>query len=153
MQVTPVAHSSAPATPSVEVPSFGAASSTLSRASPRPVEVPAVVVDKFCLPPVVAACGARRSARHAATNDGSTTTDEDMMIKAMRRKATKNLDFSGMDTPSSSFIPLSTPVLSSKLSFVGISLGKNYSEINVSANVLRRMEFDRLTRLAQSLII
>jgi hypothetical protein len=109
------------------------------------VEVPAAAVDKFCLPLAVAACGARRSAMHAVAEDGSTVTDEDTMLKAMHRKATKNLDFSGMDTPSCSFIPLSTPVLSSKLSSVGISLGKNSSEINVSANVLRRMEFDRLT--------
>jgi hypothetical protein len=39
-----------------------------------------------------------------------------------------------MDSSSSSFIPLSMHVLYSKLNFVGISLGKNSSEINVSAN-------------------
>jgi hypothetical protein len=47
--------------------------------------------------------------------DGSVATDEDTMKKAMRRKAMENLDFSGMASSSSSFISLSTPVLSSKL--------------------------------------
>jgi hypothetical protein len=70
--------------------------------------------------------------------------DEDTMQKAMRRKAAKNLDFSGMDPSSSSFVALPTQVLSSKLNSVGISLGKNDLEINVSANVLRHMEFDHL---------
>jgi hypothetical protein len=76
--------------------------------------------------------------------DGFVATDEDTMQKAMRRKAVKNLDFSGMDHASSSFIAFPTQVLSSKLNSVGISLGKNDFEINVSANVLRHMEFDRL---------
>jgi hypothetical protein len=87
----------------------------------------------------------RRSARYVMAEDGSMATDEDTMQKAMRRKATKNLNFSGMDPSSSSFVALPTQVLSSKLNSVGISLGKNDLEINVSANVLRHMEFDRLT--------
>jgi hypothetical protein len=107
--------------------------------------VPAAAVDKICPPPAVAASGARRSVRHSVAEDGSTATDEDTLLRAMRRKAVKNLDFYGTNASSSSFISLSTPILSSKLSSVGISLGKNSSEINVSANVLRRMEFDRLT--------
>jgi hypothetical protein len=86
----------------------------------------------------------RWSTRYVVAEDGSMTTDEDMMQKAMRRKATKNLNFSGMDPSSSSFVALPTQVLSSKLNSVGISLGKNDFEINVSANVLRHMEFDRL---------
>jgi hypothetical protein len=77
--------------------------------------------------------------------DGSVATDEDTMQKAMCRKAAKNLDFSGMDHAPSSFIAFPTQVLSSKLNSVGISLGKNDFEMNVSANVLRHMEFDRLT--------
>jgi hypothetical protein len=77
--------------------------------------------------------------------DGSVTTDEDTMQKAMRHKAAMNLDCSGMTPQPSSFISLSTPVLSSKLNVVGIKLGKNVNEINVSANVLRHMEYDRLT--------
>jgi hypothetical protein len=67
------------------------------------------------------------------------------MQKAMRRKANMNLDFSGMTSRSSSFLSLSTPVLSSKLNAVGVKLGKNVSEVNLSANVLRHMEYDRLT--------
>jgi hypothetical protein len=67
------------------------------------------------------------------------------MQKAMCRKAAKNLDFSGMNSSSSSFISLPTNVISSKLNSVGISLGKNDYEINVSANVLKHMEYDRLT--------
>jgi hypothetical protein len=31
------------------------------------------------------------------------------------------------------------------LNFVGIKLGKNVNEVNVSANILRHMEYDRLT--------
>jgi hypothetical protein len=78
-------------------------------------------------------------------NDGSVATDEDTMQKAMRHKAAMNLDFSGMTLCSSSFLSLSTPVLSSKLNVVGIKLGNNASEVNLSANVLRHMEYDRLT--------
>jgi hypothetical protein len=61
--------------------------------------------------------------------DDSVATDEDTMQKAMRRKATKNLDYSGMDPKSLSFISSSTPVLSSKLNDVGIRLGKNFNEL------------------------
>jgi hypothetical protein len=56
-----------------------------------------------------------------------------------------NLDYSGMTSKSSSFISLSTPVISSKLNTVGINLGKNVNEVLISANVLRHMEYDRLT--------
>jgi hypothetical protein len=56
-----------------------------------------------------------------------------------------NLDFFGMSSKSSCFISLSTPVISSKLNAVGIRLGKNASEVCMSANVLRHMEYDRLT--------
>jgi hypothetical protein len=76
--------------------------------------------------------------------DGSVTTDEDTMMKAMRRKAAMNLDYSGMTSKPSSFISLSTPILSSKLNVVGIKLGKNVNEVTLSANVLRHMEYDRL---------
>jgi hypothetical protein len=69
-------------------------------------------------------------------DDGSTTTDEDTLKKAMRRKAAKNLDFAGMEPSSSCFISLPTSILSSKLNSVGISLGNSACEINVSANVL-----------------
>jgi hypothetical protein len=81
-------------------------------------------------------------------DDGSAATDEDTLKKAMRRKAAKNLDFAGMEPPpssSSSFISLPTTAISSKLNVVGIRLGNCDNEINVSANVLRHMEYDRLT--------
>jgi hypothetical protein len=98
-------------------------------------------------PPHVAPCAppTRRSARQAVAEDGSIATDEDTMKKAMRRKADMNLDYSGMTSKSSSFISLSTPVISSKLNTVGINLGKNVNEVLISANVLRHMEYDRLT--------
>jgi hypothetical protein len=80
-------------------------------------------------------------------DDGSAATDKDTLKKAMRRKAAKNLDFAGMDPPpsSSSFISLPTTAISSKLNSIGIRLGNCDNEINVSANVLRHMEYDRLT--------
>jgi hypothetical protein len=53
------------------------------------------------------------------------------MQKAMHRQAAKNLDYSGTDSRSLSFISLSTPVLSSKLNVVGIRLGKNINEVSV----------------------
>jgi hypothetical protein len=56
-----------------------------------------------------------------------------------------NPDFSGMRSKSSSFVSLSTPVISSKLNAVGIRLGKNANEVCLSANVLRHMEYDGLT--------
>jgi hypothetical protein len=77
--------------------------------------------------------------------DGSSATDEDTMKKAMQRKAALNLDFTGMNSKSSSFISLSTPVISSKLNAVGIRLGKNDSEVSLSANVLRHMEYECMT--------
>jgi hypothetical protein len=97
-------------------------------------------------PPIVSgAPPLRHSTRHVVAEDGSVTTDEDTMQNAMRRKATINLDYSGMTSHSSSFILSSTPILSSKLNAVGIKLGKNVNEVNVSANVLRHIEYDRLT--------
>jgi hypothetical protein len=65
----------------------------------------------------------------------------------MRRKAERNLDYSGTISPSKSksFLSFSTPIISSKLGSVGVKLGNNEKEISVSANALRRMEVDRLT--------
>jgi hypothetical protein len=77
--------------------------------------------------------------------DGSIATDVDTLKKAMRRKSENNLDYGGTKSHPSSFISLSTPVISSKLNVVGIKLGKNDAEVSVSANVLRHMEYDRLT--------
>jgi hypothetical protein len=79
--------------------------------------------------------------------DGGTMTDEDTMQKAMRRKATKNLDFDGMiSSPrSKSFLSFSSPVISSKLNGLGVSLGSSDKEISVSTRVLKHMEFDCIT--------
>jgi hypothetical protein len=79
--------------------------------------------------------------------DGASTTDEDSLLRAMRRKAEINLDYSCMITPSKakSFLYFSMLDISTKLSNVGIKLGINEKDILVSSNVLRRMEVDRLT--------
>ncbi|KAK1683369.1 hypothetical protein QYE76_044217 [Lolium multiflorum] len=45
----------------------------------------------------------RRSGRHALAEDGAGATDEDMMQKAMRRKAAMNLDTSDHGAPSINF--------------------------------------------------
>jgi hypothetical protein len=76
--------------------------------------------------------------------DGSADTDEDMMQKAMRRKAEKNLDVAG-NKKSASFIKFSDSYISSNLNSVGVSLGSNSRDIAVSANVLRHLEYERLT--------
>jgi hypothetical protein len=76
--------------------------------------------------------------------DGSADTDEDMMQKAMRRKAEKNLDVSG-NSKSASFIKFSDSHISSNLNKVGVSLGSHSNDIAVSANVLRHLEYERLT--------
>jgi hypothetical protein len=69
--------------------------------------------------------------------------DEDMLQKAMRRKAEKNLDTAG-NKKSASFINYSESHISSNLSSVGISLGSHSRDIVVSANVLRHLEYERL---------
>jgi hypothetical protein len=45
----------------------------------------------------------RWSGRHALDTGGASATDEDVMKKAMRRKAEKNLDTSGIAPSSKSF--------------------------------------------------
>jgi hypothetical protein len=86
----------------------------------------------------------RRSGRQAQAEDGSGDTDEDMLQKAMRRKAEKNLDATG-NKKSVSFIKFSDSHMSSNLNSVGISLGSHSSEIVVLTNVLRYLEYERLT--------
>jgi hypothetical protein len=76
--------------------------------------------------------------------DGSSATDEDTLKKAMRRKAIQNLDGASTSPLARSYLSFSTPDISSKLSSVGMKLGNNLAEINLSTNVLRHMEFDRL---------
>jgi hypothetical protein len=87
----------------------------------------------------------RRSMRHGVDASGASVTDEDSMLKAMRRKAERNLDAPGIMSTSKSFLSFSTPVISSKLANVGISLGSSVQEVSFSSNVLRHMEVDRLT--------
>jgi hypothetical protein len=84
------------------------------------------------------------------TEDGLGVTDEDMMQKAMRRKAVKNLDTSGMKSSSASFILFSDSKISSNLSSVGVSLGSHPEHISVSANVLRHLEHEHLTVISKT---
>jgi hypothetical protein len=93
----------------------------------------------------------RRSARHEVGVDGASATDEDALSKAMRRKASSNLDFSGINSCDKSFLSYSTPTISAKLGNVGMSLGSSVNAISVSANALKRMEFDRLKCTPKSL--
>ena len=87
----------------------------------------------------------RRSARFAVAVDGASATDEDSMMRAMRRKAVLNLDSYDSVTFSKSFLSFSPSSISSNLNNVGIKLGSDKNQICVSTRVLRHMEFDRLT--------
>jgi hypothetical protein len=62
----------------------------------------------------------------------------------MRHKAEKNLDVAS-NKKSASFIKFSDSHISSNLNSVGISLGSQSRHIAVSANVLRHLEYERLT--------
>jgi hypothetical protein len=63
----------------------------------------------------------------------------------MHRKAAMNIDSEGTKCSSSSFINYSNSRISTNLSSIGISLGRNPIDILVSANVLRHLEHERLT--------
>jgi hypothetical protein len=76
--------------------------------------------------------------------DGGMATDEDSLSKAMRRKASTNLDTSGIRGCPNSFLAFSTPAISAKLNAVGVSLDSSDKVISCSANALKRMEFDRI---------
>ena len=86
---------------------------------------------------------ARRSGRHAVAMDGTSSTDEDSMMKAMRRKAELNLDNAGMNKTPKSFLAFSDSSISAKLNSIGFSLGKNAAAVTVSTNALRNLEYDR----------
>ena len=75
----------------------------------------------------------------------ASATDEDSLKKAMRRKAVRNLDYLGTDISSKSFLFFSSNSIHSKLSSVGFNLGSCKEQVDVSTNVFRHMEFDRLT--------
>ena len=66
-----------------------------------------------------------RSERFGVAVDGAYVTDEDSITNAMRRKAARNLDYSGTDLNSNSFLSFSPQSIQSKLSSVGVSLGKS----------------------------
>jgi hypothetical protein len=76
--------------------------------------------------------------------DDSTTTDDDSLKKTMRRKASINLDTVGTSPLSKFYLCFSTPFISAKLNSVGIKLGRNANEMNVSTNVLKHMEYDQI---------
>ena len=87
----------------------------------------------------------RRSARFGVAADGSSATDEDALQKAMRRKASLNLEDKGNIMSSKSFLSFSPHSINSNLSSVGFKLGSNANQIDISTRVLRHMELDRLT--------
>jgi hypothetical protein len=87
----------------------------------------------------------RRSGRYALAEDGAGATDEDVMQRAMQGKSERNLDTTGTEQPVNLFTSFSDSCISSNLSSLGVSMGSKSYEILVWANVLRRMEHDRLT--------
>ena len=86
----------------------------------------------------------RRSNRHAVSADGSSPTDEHSLVKAMRRQAPRNLDTTPGTSSPQSFLSFSNTRISSNLKNVGISMGRNDNEINMSVGALKHMEIDRL---------
>jgi hypothetical protein len=89
----------------------------------------------------------RCSGRFGTSAEGASVTVEDSMIRAMRRKAELNLNYSGMVRPSKakSFLYFSTLDINSKLGNIGVKIGSCEKDIILSSNVLRRMEVDHLT--------
>ena len=87
----------------------------------------------------------RRSMRYNTDADGSTATDEDSLVKAMRRKAEHNLDTSGMVKNPKYFLTFSDCSISAKLNSVGVSLGNTGDKVTFSTNALRHLEYDRFT--------
>jgi hypothetical protein len=77
--------------------------------------------------------------------NGASATDEDVTTKAMRLKAAKNLDSVGTSSRAKSFTSFSSSRIASNLSSVGVSLGRNSSDVVVSTSVLKHMEYDRFT--------
>jgi hypothetical protein len=95
---------------------------------------------------VATATPSRRSTRHGVGPNGAAASDEDedSLARAMRRKATMNLDFTGINNISKSFLTFPTPLINANLNNVGVSLGKTIDAISVSSSALKRMEFDRI---------
>ena len=59
-------------------------------------------------PPADGVTPIRHSARFGVVLDGASETDEDSLKKAMRSKATRNLDYLGTDLNSKFFLSLSS---------------------------------------------
>ena len=86
----------------------------------------------------------RRSNRHSLNVDGSSSTDEHSLAKAMRLQASRNLDPMTGTSSAQSSLSLSDNHISTSLNKVGVSMGNNDNEINLSVRVLKHMEIDRL---------
>jgi hypothetical protein len=128
---------SSPPTPPV-LPSVDSSQATLrSSPPPSPTAVP-VVATHFVTP-------TRRSGRFGTTSEGASVTDVDSMIRAMRRKAELNLDYSGMVTPSKakSFLSFSTLDINSKLGNVGVKIGSCENDIIVSRIFVVVIKFNK----------
>nr|XP_051221777.1 uncharacterized protein LOC127340034 [Lolium perenne] len=121
------------------------ASSATSPRSSSPSLVPTLQQPSPTIIPSVVQPTVQRSGRYALAEDGTGVTDEDVMQRAMRRKAEINLDTAGTKHPSKSFTSFSNSRISSNLSTLGVSLGNTSDEISVSVDVLRQTELDRLT--------
>jgi len=66
------------------------------------------------------------------------------MVKAMRRTAVRKLDLEG--TPSrKSFMSFDKSKVSSNITRLGVSLGRNEKEVDFSVKALKQVEFDRFT--------
>jgi hypothetical protein len=63
-------------------------------------------------------------------------------MKAMRRKAVRNLDTVGTSPSAKSYSNFSCTRIASNLSSIGVSLGRSSSDIAVSTSVLKHMEYD-----------
>nr|XP_051222973.1 allergen Asp f 7 homolog [Lolium perenne] len=85
---------SSPSTPASRSSSPASGRSSSPRSSPPPPAAP-VLHPPPTIPPPVAQPPVRRSGRFATTEGGVEATDEDVMQRAMRRKAEKNLDTAG----------------------------------------------------------
>jgi hypothetical protein len=59
----------------------------------------------------------------------------------------------GTEHPSKFYLSFSSPYLVSKLNNVGVRMGSNKSEIDVSTRIFRNMELDRLTVIPKALIV
>ncbi|KAL5647508.1 hypothetical protein ACJX0J_041863, partial [Zea mays] len=74
-----------------------------------------------------------------------TNTDEDILSKAQRMAAKRNLEISEL-----SFIPFHSKIITSKCEKIGISLGTTENEVLQSVVSIKNIEIDRLTVAAKS---